>query len=308
MPNISFPSSSLFHYPILLVLADGQEHTKKEFIAKEIEVIGISKEQQLERIPSGGNKLSSWTGYAIRNLKDANLITSTKVGSGKYLITETGKLLLQKRPNGFKGARGDKLIELVQSLGIQKNDDNTNDPEQREDTKQETSITVKLSDLAASANATLPDSLLEAVKQMNPKSFEVLIKILLTKMGYGNTTDDVVVTQYVHDDGIDGYVRKDPLGIEKLCAYQAKRYTTNKVGSTDMQALGGAMINYGTQCGICVTTSDFTPSAKDYNPRGFRIIRINGKQLVGLLIEYGIGVKIEHIEVKTVDVDFLQKL
>ena len=169
-------------------------------------------------------------------------------------------------------------------------------------------ITVKLSDLAKNANATLPESLLEAIKKMNPKSFEVLIARLLVAMGYGNTPEDVIVTQYVGDYGIDGYVRKDRLDMEKLCAYQAKRYTNNKVGIEEMNALGGAMINYSTNCGIFVTTSDFTPAALKYDPRGYTIKHINGQALVKLLIEYGIGIKTERIEVKTVDTDFLNNL
>lgn len=169
-------------------------------------------------------------------------------------------------------------------------------------------ITVKLSDLAKSANATLPNSLLEAIKQMKPKSFEVLIAKLLMSMGYGNSPDDVIVTNYVGDYGIDGYVRKDRLNIEKICAYQAKRFTRQNVGIEDMNNLGGAMINYGTRCGIFVTTSDFTPKAKEYNPVGYKIIRIDGKELVEFLIEYGIGIKTERIEVKTVDTDFLNNL
>ena len=169
-------------------------------------------------------------------------------------------------------------------------------------------ITVKLSDLARSANATLPESLLEAIKKMNPKSFEVLIAQLLIKMGYGNSPDDVIVTNYVGDYGIDGYVRKDRLDIEKICAYQAKRYTRQNVGIEEMNALGGAMINYSTNCGIFVTTSDFTPAALKYDPRGYTIKHINGQALVKLLIEYGIGIKTERIEVKTVDTDFLNNL
>ena len=169
-------------------------------------------------------------------------------------------------------------------------------------------ITVRLSDLAKSANATLPDSLLEAIKKMNPKSFEVLIAKLLMSMGYGNTREDVIVTRYTGDDDIDGYVRKDRLDIEKICAYQAKRFTRQNVGIEDMNNLGGAMINYGTRCGIFVTTSDFTPKAKEYNPVGYKIIRIDGKALVEFLIEYGIGIKTERIEVMTVDTDFLNNL
>lgn len=174
--------------------------------------------------------------------------------------------------------------------------------------KSETSIMVKLSDLAKSANAVLPETLLAAIKEINPKSFEVLIKRLLVAMGYGKTEEDVKVTQYVGDGGIDGYVRKDRLDIEKLCAYQAKRYTNTKVSIGEMNALGGSMINYGTTCGIFVTTSDFTPSARSYNPRGYTIILINGKDLVKYLIEYGIGVKEEKIIVKTVDNEFLKSL
>ena len=305
MANKDFPSSTLFHYPILLVLADGKEHTQKEFREKIIEYIGISKEAQKETVKSGLNKVTSWTGFAVRNLLEANLITSKVKGCGKYIITDTGKQLLSKKPNGFKGGNSARLISLLKE---ETNIDSPSKDSKEEIIKPEKSITVKLSDLAASANATLPDSLLEAVKRMNPKSFEVLIKKLLIAMGYGKTTEDVIVTQYVGDNGIDGYVRKDRLDIEKICAYQAKRYTTTNVGITDMNALGGSMINFGTNCGIMVTTTDFTNSAKNYNPRGYKIIRLDGKSLVEYLIEFEIGVKTEKIEVKTVDIDFLNNL
>ena len=180
----------------------------------------------------------------------------------------------------------DKLIEIYKKIIANKKTlavyppeptegSKVEDPIEDVSTKSETSIMVKLSDLAASANAVLPETLLAAIKEINPKSFEVLIKRLLVAMGYGKTEEDVRVTQYVADGGIDGYVRKDRLDIEKLCAYQAKRYTNTKVSIGEMNALGGSMINYGTTCGIFVTTSDFTPSARSYNPRGYTIILIN---------------------------------
>lgn len=82
----TFPLSTLFHYPILLVLADGKEHTQKEFREKIIEVVKISKDALNETIKNGVNKVTSWTGFAVRNLRDAGLITSNVKGSGKYLI------------------------------------------------------------------------------------------------------------------------------------------------------------------------------------------------------------------------------
>ena len=312
MNNDTFPTSTLFHYPILLLLADGKEHTHNEFRDKVIAHLGISEEHQNEKLKDGKNKLSSWTHFAIRNLKDANLIMTKVKGSGKYIITDLGRKFLAINSNGFKGGTGKSLLSRCNAMGLcpesELERDVVCDDRPEESSIPEKSITVKLSDLAASANATLPGALLDAVKQMKPQSFEILIKKLLIAMGYGKTNDDVIVTNYVGDYGIDGYVRKDRLDIEKMCVYQAKRYTTNNVGIKEMNALGGSMINYGTTCGIFVTTTDYTPAAKKYDPRGFKIIRLDGKCLVGYLIEYGIGVKTETVEVKTVDVDFLNGL
>lgn len=304
----TFPSSTLFHYPVLLALADGKEHCPKELIRRTIEMLNISEEDQKETLENGTNKVSSWTYFAIRNLKDANLIYTPVKGSGKYFISENGKFLLSKKPNGFKGGTGNSLIALLKTLKMSPEIEKTDNSIQQESPKTDISSTEKINDLANTINASLPNSLLEAVKQINPKSFEILIKKLFIAMGYGNTPEDVIVTQYSGDNGIDGYVRKDRLDIQKLCAYQAKRYTDANVGIVEMNALGGAMINCGTQCGIFVTTTDFTRQALQYDPRGYTIIKINGEKLVEYLIEYGIGVKCEKIEVKTVDVDFLNNL
>lgn len=312
----TFPSSTLFHYPILLLLADGKIHTVKEMVVYEIEKLSISKHDQKVVTPKGKNKVQSWTDFAVSDLRSAKYIVHSNNG---YVITNDGRAFLETHKQGFEGGdlKASEAYRKYKGLGEfkKKKGKKETSPEKPsvpevEDTTPipEKSITVKLSDLAASANATLPDTLLEAVKQMKPQSFEVLIKKLLIAMGYGKTTDDVIVTQYVGDNGIDGYVRKDRLDIEKLCAYQAKRYTNTNISITEMNALGGSMINCGTNCGIFVTTTDFSAPAKKYDPRGFTIIRIDGKTLVGYLIEYGIGVKTERIEVKTVDIDFLNSL
>lgn len=312
MAKDKFPSSTLFHYPVLKLLVDGKVHTREELLAICVEDLSISENDQKLTTPGGKNKLWSWNNYAIQDLKMADYLAHS--GNG-YIITESGKIFFESHKEGFlaKDLSDSEAYRKYKKIGEyskkkKPTEDKPSVPKPEDKPIPQKSITVKLSDLAASANATLPETLLEAVKQMPPKSFEVLIKKLLVAMGYGKNPEDVVVTQYVKDDGIDGYVRKDRLNIEKICAYQAKRYTTQNVGINEMNALGGAMINFGTSCGILVTTTDFTSSAKDYNPRGYKVIRINGKALVGYLIEYGLGVKTECIEVRTVDTDFLNNL
>lgn len=46
MAKDTFPSSTLFHYPILKLLADGKVHNRKELLAVTIEVLSISEAQQ----------------------------------------------------------------------------------------------------------------------------------------------------------------------------------------------------------------------------------------------------------------------
>ena len=119
MAKDSFPSSTLFHHPILVVLSDGLEHTQKEFIDKVIKALRISKEDQNKKTDSGRNKVASWVGQAVRNLMGANLITTPQKRSGKYLITEAGKQLLAIKPNGFKGGPAEtSLLPLMAKLGV----------------------------------------------------------------------------------------------------------------------------------------------------------------------------------------------
>lgn len=47
MAKNSFPSSTLFHYPALMLLSDGNVHTSKEIISAEIEKLSISEKSQI---------------------------------------------------------------------------------------------------------------------------------------------------------------------------------------------------------------------------------------------------------------------
>lgn len=93
MADKTFPPSTLFHYPILLLLSDGQEHARSEMVQFEIEKLAISDEDQKIVTPGkngkeGANKVSSWTSYAIADLSKAEYIAHNSNG---YVITESGR-------------------------------------------------------------------------------------------------------------------------------------------------------------------------------------------------------------------------
>lgn len=98
-----FPSSTLFHYPILLLLADGKKHSIKECRNFVISHLSITQKQIEEKTPGGKktkprSKLHSWTDRAITDLKSALFI---KHFSDGYIITSSGKSFIENHNDGF---------------------------------------------------------------------------------------------------------------------------------------------------------------------------------------------------------------
>jgi restriction system protein len=144
--------------------------------------------------------------------------------------------------------------------------------------------------------------LFEKVKNIDPYYFEKVILLLLNKMGYG----EFIETAKSNDGGIDGIINEDKLGLDKIYI-QAKRYNENKVREKDIRNFIGAMSGDTTK-GVFVTTSTFDDSAikKAYEAH-HKIILIDGKKLVDLMYQYGIGTQVKNAyEIKEVDEDFFE--
>lgn len=144
--------------------------------------------------------------------------------------------------------------------------------------------------------------LFERLKDIDPFYFEKVILILLNKMGYG----DFIETSKTGDEGIDGIINEDKLGLEKIYI-QAKRYNENRIREKEIRNFIGAMSG-DTRKGVFVTTSSFDDSAiKKAHDAHHSIILIDGKKLVDLMYQYGIGVQVRNVyEVKEVDDDFFE--
>jgi restriction system protein len=150
--------------------------------------------------------------------------------------------------------------------------------------------------------AQVKSDLLDKLKGIDPFYFEKVILTLLSKMGYGEPTE----TSKTGDGGIDGIINQDKLGLEKIYI-QAKRYSENRVREKEIRNFIGAMSGDTTK-GVFVTTSEFDQQAikKAYDAH-HTIILINGKRLVDLLYQYGVGVQVQNTyEVKAVDDNFFE--
>ena len=128
-------------------------------------------------------------------------------------------------------------------------------------------------------------------------------------MGYGGDFEDAAhVTQLSKDGGIDGIIKEDALGLDKIYI-QAKRWNDKKVNAPDIQQFLGALLNVGAQKGIYITTSSFTDSAKKAAQTGsMKIVLIDGEQLARYMVNYNLGViTARSFDVKRVDVGFFQE-
>lgn len=150
--------------------------------------------------------------------------------------------------------------------------------------------------------AEVKTELLEKLKEIDPYYFEKVILILLKRMGYG----DFIETSKSGDDGIDGIINEDKLGLEKIYT-QAKRYNENKVREKDIRNFIGAMSG-DTRKGVFITTSTFDESAvKKAREAHHTIILIDGANLVDLMHQYNVGIQVKTIyEVKELDNDFFE--
>jgi restriction system protein len=117
---------------------------------------------------------------------------------------------------------------------------------------------------------------------------------------------DFVETSKTGDEGIDGIINEDKLGLEKIYI-QAKSYNENKVREKDIRNFIGAMSG-DTSKGVFATTSTFDDFAiQKARDAHHKIILIDGKKLVDLMYQYSIGVQVRNVyEVKEVDDDFFE--
>lgn len=126
-------------------------------------------------------------------------------------------------------------------------------------------------------------------------------------MGFGGSVSDAGrALGRTRDDGVDGVVDQDALGLDRVYI-QAKRYAAgNSVGSGAIRDFFGSLDRHKATKGLFVTTSSFSALAIEtaaYLSK--RIVLIDGDQLAKLMIRYTVGCRVEEtLEIKKIDEDF----
>jgi len=125
-------------------------------------------------------------------------------------------------------------------------------------------------------------------------------------MRYGGTDfESGAVVGGAGDDGIDGIIKQDLLGLD-LIYVQAKRWTTKAVQPADIRDFIGSLQIKSASRGVFITTSSFTAEAKaTVGKSGKQIVLIDGPTLARYMIDYKVGVR-ERVRfvLNEIDTDF----
>ena len=142
----------------------------------------------------------------------------------------------------------------------------------------------------------------------SPAFFEQVVVRLIVAMGYGGSLQDAGrAIGRTGDEGIDGIINEDRLGLDVVYV-QAKRWTTT-IGRPEIQQFAGALAGKRARKGVFITTSGFSAEARAYvGSIESKIVLISGEQLAAFMFEHNVGVALASTyEVKKVDADFFDE-
>lgn len=295
--------------PILGELSDGRTHALSDVKDSLARRLGVSPAERDARLPSTPSVrvFDNRVLWAIQHLKIAELVATPK--RAIYQLTTEGATLAAHPPpridrpylvTNYPKARAyfagiSRSTSLtgsvvpaaagtpsVASPAVAATDAET--PQERIEQAMEEVHEKLITDLT------------DRLAKCDPTLFEVIISRLLVKMGYAHDEEDIL---QLHgkpgDKGIDGRVKRDPLGLEQVYV-QAKQWS-HPVPLRPVVDFHDEVVRSGVRKGVFVARSGFSNDAQGWiddtkHPeRRASIAWIDGDSLARLMMRYGVGVK-----------------
>ena len=303
MPIPDFQSIML---PLLKILADGKVYKYREIIEALVREFQVTEAERKEMLPSGQQEIfANRVGWAKTYLKKAGLIDSPQRAT--FVISEKGKEILSQNPARIDAKFLRQFPEFQEFNRVNKQNETITLESNLSTSDQEQNPEELLANSYQEIRQALATDLLSILRKLSPDDFEKLVVELLIKMGYGGSIRDAgKAVGKSGDQGIDGIIKEDRLGLD-IIYIQAKRWADNNaVGRPEIQKFVGALAGQGAKKGIFITTSYFTQEALEYAPRNeIKIVLIDGEELGQLMIDYNLGVSTQKIyEIKRIDHDY----
>lgn len=292
--------------PLLRLVSDRQEYKFRDIVDILATQFNLSDDEKKELLTSGQQPIfDNRVGWAKTYLKKAGLLDTPKRAT--IVITQRGLEVIKQNPERINARFLRQFSEFVE---FQTTKRDTSEEEQTADEIDTQTPEETLETAYRKIRKSLALEILSKVIEQPSGFFEKLVVELLVKMGYGGSFKEAgKAIGKSGDEGIDGTIKEDKLGLD-IIYIQAKRWQPgNVVGRPEIHKFVGALAGQGAKKGIFITTSSFSKDAIEYIPRNeTKIVLIDGEQLANLMIDYEIGVtKVTSFDIKKLDSDYFNE-
>lgn len=300
---MTIPTFQEIMLPLLSLSKDGEVRALASVREQLAQHFSLTSTEIEELLPSGRQcRFTNRVAWAKVYLERAGLLSSPN--RGQFKVTERGRKVIEAPPQiidikfleSFPEFLSFRAKRQESSLVATTEAEETGTPEET------------LEAAYQSIRAGLASELLERVKGASPRFFEQLVVELLLKMGYGRAGGNGQAIGKSGDEGIDGLIAEDRLGLE-MVYLQAKRWE-GTVGRPEIQKFVGALHGQRARKGVFITTGTFSSEAITYTRSlDLRIALVDGTQLAQFMIDFNVGVAPDRAyEVKKIDSDYFDEI
>ncbi len=304
---MAIPDYQTLMLPVLVVASHGEVRVG-DVVDQLANELALSPEERAQLLPSGRQSLfANRVHWAKTYLNKAGLVEITR--RGHFRITDRGRTALQAKPTRIDNSFLNQFAEFQEF--VKGSEAREQQADSQVQVKTDYRVAETPDEIMRSAHrqidASLAQDLLDRVRAAPPDFFERLIVSLLLSMGFGGSVSDAGrALGRSGDDGIDGVIDQDALGLDRVYI-QAKRYAVgNNIGSGAIRDFFGSLDRHKATKGLFVTTSSFSSAAiETAQYLSKRIVLIDGDHLAKLMIKYNVGCRVEEVlEIKRIDEDY----
>ena len=234
---MAIPDYQSIMLPLLKFAGDQEEHSLRQAIDSLAQEFQLSDEERKQLLPSGQQEVfNNRVAWTRTYMKKAGLLDSTR--RGYFRITDRGVSVLTKNPPKINIHFLEQFEEFRHFRAVRHKKEEKEQGQEAE--IQETTPEEALETAYQSLRDDLGSDLLQQIKSSSPSLFEKIVVELLVKMGYGGSRQDAGrAIGKSGDEGIDGIIKEDRLGLD-IIYIQAKRWE-NTVGRPEIQKFAGAL-------------------------------------------------------------------
>ena len=305
---MAIPDYQSLMLPVLLASLNGERRIG-DVVTDLANQFNLTLEERSQLLPSGRQTIfANRVHWAKTYLGKAGLIESTR--RGYFKISPRGRKIAETKPTRIDNDFLSQFEEFEKFRRRSEQED-LGDPKAPapgiSDKIQTPDETMRAAH--RQIDASLAQELLDRIRAAPPDFFERLIVNLLLSMGFGGSAVDAGrALGRSGDDGVDGVIDQDALGLDRIYI-QAKRYASgNNVGSGAIRDFFGSLDRHKASKGLFVTTSQFSATAVETAQfLSKRIVLIDGEHLAKLMIRHNVGCRVEDtLQIKRVDEDFFE--